>query len=164
MQSIFGLFETYEHAEAAVDELLDEGFEIEEMNVVVQSGVAREYMDVNLERVDVQVTDEVGERAEPRLGTLLGAEHPVRVPGLDETYAAGKLATVLVKTAMAPGTGGFTEALVDFDVPAGTARSHTEALKRGALLFWIRVADERGAEAAHILREHHAQSVANYVG
>lgn len=163
MKSIFALFETYEDCEAAVDELLGQGFDDEEMNVVVDEEVAKTHLDVDLEAVDLKATDEYGEEAEG-LDIILGTEQPLAIYPLGDVYAAGQLATILAKTAAAPDTGGFKGALVEFDVPEPVAGAYTEAVVEGAFLFWIRTGDERASEAAQILRVHNGAHVTSHAG
>jgi hypothetical protein len=161
MKSVFSLFMAYVDCEAAVDELLQEGFDGEELNVIVDAELAKSYMDVNLERVDIQATDELGEEA-MGLGVRLGAERPVRIPRLGTIYAAGKLATILAKTADAEGT--VKETLGEFGVPAPTAETYIEGVISGGLLFWIRTSDRRAAKAAEICEVHNGIQVITHGG
>jgi len=163
MRTVFSLFDAYEDCETAVDELLDEGFKEDEMNVIVDEEVAKTNLDVKLDRVDVKATEELGEEARG-LDVLLGVEQPVAMPRVGDVYAAGKLATILAKTAAAPDTGGLREALIDFDVSEPAAGAYEEAVSNGALLFWVRSSDERASEAASILRDHNGINVTSYAG
>lgn len=165
MQVIYALFDRYTDARAAVEELLDEGYEEREMNALVQAEVAKEYMELDLERVDVKVTDAVGERTAHGFDPFLAAQTPVSIPGLGKVYAAGDLATVLVKTAATHGAGseGLRTALQDA-VPADAARVFAEGVSQGGVLFWIRTDEEQGAVVAQTLRRHHGKQVGDYVG
>jgi hypothetical protein len=163
MQSVFSLFEVYEDCEEAVDDLVEQGFDEEEINVIVDEEVAKTHLDVDLDRVDVKATDELGEEARG-LDILLGVEQPVVLPGLDEVYAAGDVATVLAKTAASPDTGGLVGALVEFGVSQPIANAYIEAIEDGGLLFWLRTSDDRASEAGEILREHNGLHVTSYAG
>jgi len=163
VRSVFALFERYEDCEEALGELLEQGFEEQEMNVIVDQEVAKTNLDVSLQQVDVKATDELGERR-TGLDILLGTEQPVDVPRLGAVYAAGDLATILVKTAAAPDTGGLEEALMDFSVSRPIADAYAEGILADGLLFWIRTDDERASEAGEILREHNGVHVASYAG
>lgn len=165
MKTIFGLFEIYQDAQAIVNELLDQGFPAEEMNVLIQEKVAKEDMQVNLEDANVAVTDEVGEQRLHGLDRLLASQQPVMLPELEEVYAAGELATILAKTAAAPGAadGGLKAALMDFSVPEEVAQAYEAGVKEGGLLFWIRTSDDRAAKATNVLRKQ-AQHVISPVG
>ena len=163
MKSVFSLFESYENCEEAVDELLAEGFDEEELNVIVDQEVAKSHLDVDLERIDVEATEELGEGMEG-LEVLLGVEQPVQMPRVGEVYAAGQLATILAKTAAAPDTGGLREALIDFDVAETVASAYEEAVLDGALLFWVRTPDAHASKAAEILRDGGGRHVTSYGG
>jgi len=165
MKVIYALFGRYADARGAVKELLDQGYNDDEMNVIVQADIAHEHMDLDFSSVGVEVTDEVGTRTSRGLDPFLAAHTPVPVPGLGEVYAAGDLATMLVKAAMVHGAGadGLQSALKDF-VPLDVAQAFAGGISRGGLLFWIRTGDERGGIAAQTLRRYHGQYVDDYVG
>jgi hypothetical protein len=163
MQSVFSLFETYEDCAEAVDELIEEGFDEAEMNVIADEEVAKTHLDIDPGRADVEATDELGEEAKG-LDILLGVEQPVVLPGLDDVYAAGDVATVLVKTAASPDTGGLVSALVEFGVSQPIAHAYVEAMEDGGLLFWLRTGDDRASEGAEILREHNGLHVTSHAG
>jgi hypothetical protein len=164
MKTIFSLFKEYGHADKAIDELLNQGFTEDEMNLIVQETTAETHLDVNMEKVKVQVTDEVGRQTVHGLEKLIGREKPITITGLGKAYAAGDLATTLAKTASMPGAvdGGFKAALVDFGVSADTAQSYGSAVGGGGLLFWIRAEDHQSSQIANTLRQHHGEMVDHY--
>lgn len=164
MKTIFAMFENYEDAKAAVDELLGREFDEREMNAIVLEEIAKDYMEVNLERVHVKVTEKVGEKTAVGLDHLLGTQQPVEIPGVGEVYATGELATVLSKTAAAPGAvaGSLKAALIDFGVREEVAKAYTVGIKDGGLLFWIRTSDERAPETINVLRDHEGAYVADH--
>jgi len=166
MKTIFGMFEGYEDARAAVDELLEKGFDQGEMNVIVDEELAKQNLEVNLETIDVKASDELGERAAEGLDAMLGVEQPVRIPQTGAVYAAGGLATMTAKAAMTPNASGqgLRPALVSLGVPQGIARTYAQGVAESTLLFWIRTSDERAREAADTLRLHHALHVDSYAG
>lgn len=167
MKSVFALFDTYAACKAAVDALLQAEFEQAEMNVLVDEEFAKAHMDVNLEHVAIQATDEVGEKS-TGLDILLGVEQPVELPKLGSVYAAGKLATILAKTAAAPESGNTRDilsieaAMDEFGVPRPQAT--LTALIDGGLLFWVRTSDERAGKAAELCRLHGGLHVTEYGG
>ena len=166
MNVIFALFETYTDAENAVDELLDRDFDVGEMNAIVLEEVAKSHIDVDWDKLDVAVTDEIGERSVRGLTQLLGGQQPVMISGLEDIYAAGELATVLARTASAPNAEGrgLKAALVDFNVPEETAQIYRDGIDDGGLLFWIRVDEDRGAAVRQILTTGGGIRVGDYTG
>ena len=163
MQSVFGLFADYENGATAVEDLLEAGFEREEMNAIMDVEVAKTYLEVDLDQVDAAASDEL-DGTGAGLDVMLGKERPVAAPGVGEVYAAGQLATMLIKTAAAPDTGDVEVAMIDFDVSPATATAYADGLVDGSLLFWIRASDERASEAAEILKEHGGAHVASQTG
>lgn len=166
METIFGLFSTYGDAEATTQMLLDKGFSEEEMNAIVLEDVAKNEMDVNLEKITVEVSDELGQRTARGLYAMLASRQPFRLTGVGRVYAAGDLASVLATTASVPGMadGGLRAALEEFGVPADEAQSYVDGLLDGEILFFIRTSDERAAEAREVLLEHKAKQVATNIG
>ena len=163
MKSVFALFMDYEDCRNAVDELLQAGFDEEEMNAMVDEKHAKERMEVNLERLDVQATDAVGDRARG-LDVLLGVEQPVVVPRLGSVYAAGEIGTMLAKAAKASGEGQVKEAMAEFGIPAARAEAYIQGIIDGGILFWVRTSDERAAEAAQIFRVHNGTRIMSHGG
>ena len=163
MQSVFALFADYENGKVAVEDLLEAGFEQEEMNAILDAEVAKTHVEIDLDRVDIVKSDELdGTRA--GLDVMLGTEQPVGAPGVGDVYAAGELATILVKTASAPDTGDMEVALIDFNVAPAMAAAYTEGLVDGGLLFWIRTSDERASEAAEMMRDRGGSHVGSHGG
>lgn len=158
MKSIFSLFEQYQHCEAAVDDLLQAGFEQEEFNVIVSAKVAKTHLDVDLDAVDVKATDEVGQETKG-LDVLLGVEQPIDVPRLGRVYAAGEIATIMAKAVEAPRTGTVDETLEEFGVPGSMTETYIDAIANDRLLFWVRTKDERASQAGEILRRHNGKKM-----
>jgi hypothetical protein len=164
MKSIFGMFERYEDARATIDTLLDQGFEQDAVNVIVLEEIADDLMQVNQSQIDVKVTDEVGEKTAQGLDPLLGVQHPIDIPRVGQVYAAGELATVLAKTAAAPGAvdDGLEAALVDFGVSEATAQAYSAGVKQGGVLLWIRSDEAHASTAVETLRSQHGMWVTDY--
>jgi hypothetical protein len=164
VRTTFGLFEQFADAEQAVEALLDEDFGKDEMNVIVQEEIAKNELDLSLEEANIAVTNEVGEKTAQGLEALLGGQQPLTLPEVEEVYAAGEMATILAKTAAAPGTTGeeFPTVLQEFGIPTNIARSYTEGIAEGSLLFWIRTDDGRAAKATDLLRKNNGVHVDDY--
>jgi hypothetical protein len=164
MKSIFALFKDYQDAEAAAADLLEKGFEEDEMNVIVHEQNAKNHMDVNLEKVKVDATNKVGEQNVHGLVRILAGQRPVRLSDVGPIYAAGEIATMLARAAANPGAvnGGLQAALVDFSVPKEVAEEFTTGIENEGVLFWIRTSDERAPEASSVLHSHKGVHVGNY--
>ncbi len=103
----------------------------------------------------------MGEKTAHGLDALLAGQQALNLPDVEEVYAAGEMATILAKTAAAPGTSGeeFRAVLQEFGIPDELSGRYTEGITGGGLLFWIRSDDERAAKAADLLRENHGAHV-----
>lgn len=161
MKSIFALFTTYEDIRETVDELIAAGFDEGEMNVIVDEEVAKGHLDVNLQRVDVKATDELGQET-TGLDVMLGVEQPVEVPRMGQVYAAGEIATILARTAASPGGGSVEDTMEEFGVPASMTGTYIDAVIDGAYLFWIRTGDEQASQAEEIFHDHDASHLVSY--
>lgn len=166
MKVLFAFFDTYTEAKEAVDELLEHDFDFEEMNAIVLEEVAKNNIETRLDKVDVGVTDAVDGVTVHGLDRLLGGQRAVRMPGMDDIYAAGTLATVIAKTAAAPGAadGGLRAALADFNVLGPVAQDFFEGVQNGGVLFWIRVDDEQAHQATEVLETANGRHVGSYAG
>jgi hypothetical protein len=159
MKTIFGLFETYGEAQAAVEALLEQGIESDEINAIVQKGVAKSAMDVNLEQAGVAVTDEVGERTLEGLNALVASEKALSVPGVGEIYTAGEVATLMGAAAMRgpEEESGLGAALREFDVPASYAAAYQDAIAGSGVLLFVRAEDEKALDSRRYLEKHGGQ-------
>lgn len=156
VKTVFGLFETYEAARAAVDELQEAGAEISEMNAIVKSRVAKTAMDIDLRAAGVAVTDEVGEQTLKGLDRLVGGEQPVNLPGLGNIYAAGEIATFIAKAALRrrEGDQGLEPALREFDVPADDASTFFAGIEGANWLIFVRTDDDKARQLLPVMRKH----------
>lgn len=156
MKTIFGLFETYEEAAAAVDVLIEAGASVDDMNALVQAKVAKTAMDVDLSRAGVAVTEEVGERELHGLDRLVAGEQAVTLPGVGDLYAAGEMATFIAKAAQKRRAGdqGLEPALREFGIAKDMASTYFTGIERAGWLLFIRTDDEEALRLLPILREH----------
>jgi hypothetical protein len=158
MKSVFSLFERYQDCKEAVDELLESGFDQDELNVIVSTKVAKTHIDKDLDAIDVKATDQIGQEAKG-LEVLLGVEQPIDVPRLGQVYAAGEIATILAKTVEAPRTGTVDDSLVEFGIPASMTETYIDAVAGDRLLFWVRTGDERASQAGKILQRYNGEEI-----
>jgi hypothetical protein len=160
MKTIFGLFERYGDAKRITSELLDLGFDEKDINVLVRDDVAKGDMQVDLEKVRTQATQEIGEKTVRGLAAVLGREVPVEVPVLGGLYAAGDLATIVIQVATG-GPKGLEQGLIDLGLSEDVSESYRVAIEKGSLLLWMRSDDERAAQVMRIVREGAEQVIAH---
>ena len=164
MATIFGLFAQYDAANAAVETLQSSGFDMAEINVIVQEGVVRNELDGALGSANTAVTDDVGDQTLFGLDKIIGGHQPMVAAGIGDAYAVGSIATTMIKTASANGAveGDLQAAMVDFGIAQEAAEAYTDGLASGRLLLLLKVDDANAAKVAEILRDHKATHVADH--
>jgi hypothetical protein len=156
MKTIFFSFDSYSQAHEAIKSLFDSDYPEKEMNVLIRADEAKLHMDKDLNKIKVEVTDELGEIEAKGLNRLVGGQRPLELEDIGKVYASGSLATIAAKTASDPdqGTGNLKDALIDLDVDPPFARTYRQKIIDGGVLFFIRVQDEKTDEAVSILTEN----------
>jgi hypothetical protein len=159
MEAIFGCFNVYEEARGAVQLLIEHRFREEAMNAIAADYVIRDRFRGRLDRVHTMTAE-----LESGLDRLLTREKPLSVSDAGDIYAAGDEATTLARAASLAESrlGGLAAALENFGMPREIAMDCVRIIKGGGVLFWLKAADDRVADAANILREHKASHVASY--
>lgn len=163
MRTVFGLFSTYEDARDAVVELLDNRIDRWDIHAVMQK-LAAENATAEQDRSRVKVEKSIPVTGSELRGLdrMIAGMKAVRLPEVGEVYAAGDLASHLVRTAMTStnGAGGSMKAaLVDAGIGAAHAAAIQKGLSAGGVLVMARVADERAPEAGEIMRRCKASLV-----
>ncbi|MGC9349540.1 MAG: hypothetical protein ACP5JG_15485 [Anaerolineae bacterium] len=158
MMTVFALVDTYRAAKALVDELMGAGIDVEDMNVIVKSEVAKSAMDhVDFSQMGVDVTNEVGEQRYQGLDYLIVGEQAVELVGLGDVFAAGELATLMATAATRPrdeaGTA-MAAALQEFSVSPSAAETYYEGLDGAGWLVFVRTEDDKAQDARPIMRKH----------
>jgi hypothetical protein len=162
MKTVFSLFTDYQDAEEAVDRLLERGFDPEDMNVIVQESTADNSMDVNQRTADVQMTAEFGEQTLFGLDRILAGRQPVATTEIGKVRAAGNIASMITRTAVAPGSSmEFEEVLQDFGLKEADAQAYLNGLREGDLLFFIRSDQDRLSEVYNLLSQCKARHVSS---
>ncbi len=162
MKSVFGLFENYQDAEEAVARLLERGFDQENMNIIVQELMVDNFIDANERTAKVNKTGEVGQKTLFGLDQILAGLQPVATTDVGKVRAAGDIASVMTRTAVAPGsTMDFEEVLQDFGLKEADAEAYLNGLREGDLLFFMRTDNERLPEVYNLLRQYKAKQVSS---
>ena len=92
------------------------------------------------------------------LDTLTRQERPVTLTGVGPVIASGELATMLARSAAAPGTGGglLVALKEDMAIPETVAEAFANGVQEGKVLFCIKCDDDRRAEYAQTVLTTHA--------
>ncbi len=153
MQTITGLFDTYEHARQAVHSLHEAGVRRADISLVSRTA-------------DDVPPDEIGEGATAgaEIGAGLGAAGGllaglgiVAIPGLGPVVAGGWLFATAIGAMAGAGVGAATGSLVGAltraGIPETDAHVMAESVRRGGAIVSARV-DEAHAEAAAAILRH----------
>ena len=155
IQTITGLFDTYEHARQAVRLLDEAGIHRADISLVSRASDD-----------DEPVEDEVAERTATggEIGAGLGAAGGllaglgiVAIPGFGAVVASGWLVATAIGAIAGAGvgaaTGGLVAALTNDDIPEADAQVLAENVRRGGAIVSARV-DEAHAEAGMAILRH----------
>jgi hypothetical protein len=149
MKSIICLFYSIDKARLATETLLLSGFELEQMNLIVQETIAKNKLFIS----DQSLKLEENKSKYPLSGLerLLGGKQPFVTPDAGRVLCAGPEATTTVKTAISKPQKGLKFALMQFQLSDSIAELYKNGIKEGGLLFWVRTDDLKAMEVARIL-------------
>jgi uncharacterized membrane protein len=165
MKTVVGLFEYYQDAERAVNELTNRGFARNEISVAARDNVLRSRAVGGRETAVAESAGAgaVGGAAVGGIAGLLVGLGALVIPGIGPVVTAGTLATALASTAAGAGigaaAGGLIGALVGLGIPEEDAQFYAEGVKRGGVLVTVQTSDDRAQEALNILRQANAVDV-----
>lgn len=168
-RTVVALFEDFNSANAALRELVDNGFSRDDISMMAgdPQGEYGRYLETGPEATDASGAAQgagigagIG-AAVGGLGGLLVGLGALTIPGIGPVIAAGPLAAALTGLAGAGAgavaggvTGGLIGALVDMGVPEETAQYYAEGVRRGGHLVTVRTADHMTDRAVDILNRH----------
>jgi hypothetical protein len=138
MRTISGLYDTYDQASLAVEELEDSGIPSRDISIVAPSGSGGAGGTVAGASVGAAVGG---------VGGLLAGLGSFSLPGIGPVVGAGWLATTLIGAAAGGALGGLLGSLTDAGVDEQEAHVYAEGLRRGGALVIARV-DETQLPAA----------------
>jgi hypothetical protein len=162
-QVVTRLFDSYERAAAAVEELEAIGVHHEDISLIANDETARRGAPQD-SVVDERTDDATVREAGGGVGIggvvggvagLLAGLGVLAIPGLGPVVAAGWLVSALtgavVGAVLGGATGGLVGALTHAGVPEPDANVYAEGVRRGGTLVSARVPDSRAAAAEEIL-------------
>jgi len=166
MATVIGLFEHYQDAERAVDQLYNKGYDKSEVSVAARDQIMQDRVTgktAGNEMAEGAASGAVGGAAIGGLAGLLVGLGALVIPGIGPVIAAGTLATAITSAAAGAGigaaTGGILGALVGMGIPEEDANFYAEGVKRGGVLVTVHTTDDRAPMAQEILRSNNALNV-----
>jgi uncharacterized membrane protein len=165
MKMIAGLFDTYQDAERAVNELQHLGITREQISVVARDAVLQERV-VGTEDAEAEGAGAgaIGGTAVGGLGGLLVGLSAITIPGLGPVITAGTLITAIGTTLAGAGigaaAGGLIGALTGAGIPEEDAQIYAESVRRGGILVTAEIDDGMSTAALEALERANAVDVA----
>jgi Heat induced stress protein YflT domain len=157
--TVNGLFDTYEDASAAVNDIRAAGVADEEISVVANNVPSqidnREDADNSMAGSGTADGAAVGGVVGGAAGLLAGLG-AVTIPGIGPVMAAGWLLTTAVGAAVGASGGGILGALIGAGVSKDHAEVYVEGVRKGGTLVSARVADAEVANIEAIMTNHNA--------
>jgi hypothetical protein len=152
------MFDTREHALAAVRDLEAAGFSHDDLGIVASNSDRSGVTDV---RTDHDTKASSGTGIGATLGTLVGggaglaaALGAIAIPGIGPIVAAGALVATLTGAGAGALAGGILGGLTGAGVSEKDAPVYAEGIRRGGSLVTVRTDDTRAAEVESILARH----------
>lgn len=156
-KTVIGVFNSRDDAETAINQLRQQGFTNEEINIVSKKGGRQG----GTEYVDDDITDGAltGGTLGGIGGLILGAG-ALAIPGVGPIIAAGPIAAALSGAV----AGGIAGGLIDWGIPAEVSRRYEQEVAQGGILAVVRTNSQKVNQAAQILRQNGAKDVESHSG
>jgi uncharacterized protein (TIGR02271 family) len=158
--TVVGLFDSWDEAQGAVQDLVSSGFSREDIGVTANDAEGRfAGMKDTGEHADTGSAAAAG----AGIGAVLGGIGGVLVglglltiPGIGPILAAGPIAAALAGAGIGAAAGGLLGALTHLGVPEEDAHTYAEGVRRGGTLVTVTSDDARTSLATDILNRHGA--------
>ncbi|PAP92733.1 general stress protein [Mesorhizobium wenxiniae] len=163
MKTVTGLFDNYDDASYAVDELEAAGVPASDISIVANNSSGWYGEDRSEAAEDAAGGAGIGAVVGGAGGLLTGLGI-MAIPGVGPVVAAGWLAATavgaLAGAAVGGAAGGIIGALTDAGVPESDAHVYAEGIRRGGTLVTAKVADELVPSVEQILSQSRSVDVA----
>jgi uncharacterized membrane protein len=149
MQTITKVYDSYEKARNAVNELETAGIQMSAISVLANREVSEQYVDVD-EASEAGTGAGVGAVVGGAAGLLTGLGL-LAIPGLGPVVAAGWFASTALGAVAGGAAGGIVGSLIDAGVPEDHAHVYSEAIRRGGTLVSVQAHDNDISKVQSIL-------------
>lgn len=161
-KTIVGLFDTFAHAQSAVNDLISAGFNRDDISVVANNA-SGEFGTHDAHHSGVNVSQAGGDAVKGAvkggmyggLTALAATVALALIPGVGPIAAVGPLSAFLGGAALGATAGGILGGLTGLGVPEHEAGYYAEGIRRGGTLVTVHADDARANEATSILNRHH---------
>jgi hypothetical protein len=155
MKTVTGLFDNYDDAKAAVEQLEDVGVNSKEISIVANTGDGKDVREQGTKAGEGAGTGAGIGAVAGGAGGLLAGLGMIAIPGIGPVVAAGWLTSLVAGAAagavVGGAAGGVVGALVKSGVPEEDAHVYAEGIRRGGSLVIARVEDNLIVIAEEIL-------------
>jgi len=171
-KTVVGLFDTTAEAQSVVQELINSGFERNDISLVANNArgeysAAREVGATGSSTAEGAGAGAVGGGVLGGVFGLLVGVGALAIPGIGPVLAAGPLAaalgaagaSTLVGAGIGAATGGIVGALVGAGIPKEDAGFYAEGVRRGGTLVLVKSSDDMAQRAYDAMRRYGAVDV-----
>jgi hypothetical protein len=171
-KTVVGLFDTFEEAQHAMQDLVENGFQAHDISMVTNDASEEHaaYLKKDQDRLPEE-TAGLGALAGTifgGVGGIMAGIGALTIPGIGPVVAAGSFLTLLGTTALGAGVGaaagGLIGALVGQGIPEEDANFYAEGIRRGGTLVAVSTNDEQFSRAQKILNQHNAVNIEERAG
>lgn len=152
MQTVTKVYDNYERAQRAVNELEAAGIPSSDISLLANRHVSAKH-DERDEASSTASGAGLGAVVGGGAGLLAGLGL-LAIPGVGPLVAAGWLATTAAGALAGGAAGGVVGALVDAGVPEEHAHVYSEAIRRGGTLLSVKADSDRAEQVEVILEKH----------
>ncbi|PLT31287.1 general stress protein [Peribacillus deserti] len=137
---VIGVYEKEEQAQAAVKELQNRGYSIDEISIVAKNidGLGLDADQVKSKETDGLVAGAAAGGAVGLTGLFLGLSY-LAIPGIGPILAAGPIFTILggAVAGLATNSGGLSKALQEIGLNEEEARTYEDDINKGKILIAV---------------------------
>jgi uncharacterized membrane protein len=153
-RTVVAIFDDVGTAQRALEELLNNGFDRNDISVVrtnQQTATSADTLTDDSIASGAATGAGVGAVLGGIAGLVVGLG-ALAIPGIGPIVAAGPLATTLAGAGIGAATGGVIGALTDAGIPETEAEYYAEGIRRGGTLLSVRASENQASRAIDILQ------------
>lgn len=160
-KTITRMYDTRDHALAAVRDLEAAGFSHDDVGIVASNTDSHYGSTSGTTHQDTEESTKSGAGIGATLGTLVGGGAglaaglgAIAIPGIGPIVAAGALVAALTGAGAGAAAGGLVGSLTGAGVSEAEAPVYAEGMRRGGSIVTVRTDESREAEVLAILNRH----------
>jgi uncharacterized protein (TIGR02271 family) len=162
-QTVVGLMDTLEEAQNVVQDLINSGFNRDDISIMSRKDEEAEGVPEEKETTSgFGSSTAKGAGAGAAIGGIAGLVAGLTglaIPGVGPIVAAGPLAAALAGAGIGAVAGGIVGALTELGVPEEDAHYYAEGVRRGGVLVTVATDDATADRAAEIIRRYGAVDI-----